>query len=72
MIDEASDKQNCVDQLMLTLYLMQRSWTALMKASQVGDVNTVKMLMGAGASLKIKAKVIYVLVTIANQVGFCG
>ena len=40
-----------------------------MKASQVGDVNTVKMLVGAGASLKIKAKVIYVLVTIANQVG---
>ena len=35
----------------------QRSWTALMKASQVGDVNIVKMLVGAGASLKVKAKV---------------
>ena len=29
-----------------------------MKASQIGDVNIVKMLMGAGASLKIKAEVI--------------
>ena len=40
------------------LFPPQRSWTALMKASQIGDVSIVKMLIGAGASLKVKAEVI--------------
>ena len=57
MIDVASGKIMC--QSADDNFIPQRSWTALMKASQVGDVNTVKMLVGAGASLKIKAKVWY-------------
>ena len=49
----------CIEQYVTVLSIVfQRTWTALMKAAQVGDVNIVKMLTGAGASLKIKAEVI--------------
>lgn len=71
----------CIKQYVTVLSIVfQRLWTALMKAAQVGDVNIVKMLMGAGASLKIKAEVItntilyYIIQCCDNLVGLglCG
>ena len=38
-----------------------------MKASQIGDANIVKMLIGAGASLDVKAKVILYYMCLDNH-----
>ena len=46
----------------------QRNWTALMKAAQIGDVNIAKMLIGAGASLTAKAKVITRMMVIPTMI----